>query len=71
MTPTRRHDREQPIGALIRLQAGILVIVTAPAGRHAVGSRGELPLPAAARRMCGIVAGQPLLLAPFLLTTCW
>jgi hypothetical protein len=49
----------------IRPQAGILVIVAAAAGRHAVGSRGELPLPAAARQMCGIAAGQPVLLAAF------
>jgi hypothetical protein len=49
----------------IRPQAGVLVIVSASAGRHVVGSRGELPLPAAARKMCGIVAGQPVLLAAF------
>jgi bifunctional DNA-binding transcriptional regulator/antitoxin component of YhaV-PrlF toxin-antitoxin module len=41
----------------------MLIIASAPVGRHVVGGRGELPLPAAARRMCGIVAGQPLLLA--------
>ena len=49
----------------IRPQAGMLVIVSARAGRQVVGSRGELPLPAAARKMCGIAAGQPLLLAGF------
>jgi hypothetical protein len=129
MTPTRRLDREQPIGALvpvplpdrprprpapipalpvprpsvdlsgadlvlgvacpdrsgrvteravlealhwlpghhidIRPQDGMLVIVSAEAGRQVVGSRGELPLPAAARNMCGIEAGQPVLLAAF------
>jgi hypothetical protein len=43
----------------------MLVIAAAPAGRHPVGSRGELPLPAAARTMCGIVAGQPVLLIAF------
>lgn len=53
----------QPID--IRPQAGILVIAAAPTVRHVVGSRGELPLPAAARKMCGIVAGQPVLLAAF------
>lgn len=30
-----------------------------------MGSRGELPLPVAARNMCGIEAGQPLLLVGF------
>jgi hypothetical protein len=49
----------------VRPRAGILVIVPAPAGRHVVGSRGELPLPSAVRKMCGVVAGQPLLLAAF------
>ncbi len=49
----------------IRPQAGILVIASTPVGRYVVGSRGELPLPAAARKMCGIVAGQPVLLAAF------
>jgi len=29
---------------------------------HAVGDRGELALPAAARRMCGIATGPPVLL---------
>ncbi|HEX5596431.1 MAG TPA: hypothetical protein VFX61_10495 [Micromonosporaceae bacterium] len=42
---------------------GMLVIASALAGQHVVGSRGELPLPASARQMCGIVPGQPLLLA--------
>jgi hypothetical protein len=41
----------------------MLIIAPAPTGQHVVGSRGELPLPAAARQLCGIVAGQPLLLA--------
>jgi hypothetical protein len=56
-TPGHRID--------VRPQAGMLVIAAVSAGRHIVGSRGELPLPAAARQMCGIVAGQPLLLAAF------
>jgi hypothetical protein len=47
----------------IRPHHGMLIIASLPAGQHVVGSRGELPLPAAARRMCGIVVGQPLLLA--------
>jgi hypothetical protein len=42
---------------------GMLVIASALAGQHVVGSRGELPLPASARQMCGIMPGQPLLLA--------
>jgi hypothetical protein len=49
----------------IRPQAGMLVIVSTSAGRQVVGSRGELPLPAAARRMCGIAAGEAVLLAAF------
>jgi hypothetical protein len=56
-TPGHRID--------IRPQTGMLVIVSARAGRQVVGSRGELPLPAAARKMCGIAAGQPLLLVAF------
>ncbi|NLU77820.1 AbrB/MazE/SpoVT family DNA-binding domain-containing protein [Micromonospora sp. HNM0581] len=44
-------------------QRGMLVIASAPAGQHAVGSRGELPLPASVRQMCAILPGQPLLLA--------
>jgi hypothetical protein len=53
--PGRRID--------IRSHQGMLIIASAAAGEHVVGSREELPLPAAARQMCGIVAGQPLLLA--------
>jgi hypothetical protein len=49
----------------IRPQAGIIVIASAGAGRQAVGSRGELPLPAAVRQMSGIMAGQPVLLVAF------
>ncbi|HEX5543151.1 MAG TPA: hypothetical protein VFX60_16585 [Micromonospora sp.] len=49
---------------------GMLVIASALAGEHVVRSRGELPLPASARQMCGIVPGQPLLLAA-LVATCW
>jgi hypothetical protein len=56
-TPGQRID--------IRSQAGMLVIVSASAGRQMVGSRGELPLPAAARKMCGIAAGDAVLLAAF------
>ncbi|OKI84585.1 hypothetical protein [Micromonospora sp. CB01531] len=42
---------------------GMLVIASALEGQHVVGSRGELPLPASVRQMCGIMPGQPLLLA--------
>jgi hypothetical protein len=49
----------------MRPHAGILVIASAPAGRHVVGSRGELPLPTAVRTMCGIAEGEPVLLAAF------
>ncbi|WP_203862701.1 hypothetical protein [Plantactinospora mayteni] len=47
----------------IHPQREMLVLASAPAGQHVVGSRGELPLPASARQMCAIVPGQPLLLA--------
>src|SRR6266536_1889077 len=46
-------------------RAGTIVIASAAAGRDMLGSRGELPLPAAVRQMCGIVSGEPLLLAAF------
>ncbi len=42
---------------------GVLVIASADGGRHRVGSRGALPLPASVRRMCGIGHGEPVLLA--------
>ncbi|MEH1058713.1 hypothetical protein V6U89_26315 [Micromonospora sp. CPCC 206171] len=41
----------------------LLVIGSASDGRHQVGVRGELPLPASARRLCRIEYGQPVLLA--------
>jgi hypothetical protein len=47
----------------INAQDQMLVIASARAGEHVVGSRGELPLPASARQMCAIAPGQPLLLA--------
>lgn len=43
--------------------AGVVVVGSAATGLHPVGGRGELALPAAARRMCGIVPGAPVLLA--------
>jgi hypothetical protein len=45
---------------------GVLVVRTAPAGLHVIGDRGELGLPAAARRMCGITSGPAVLLAAVL-----
>ena len=47
----------------IQVYNGLLVVGSADDGRHRVGSRGALPLPASARRMCGIEPGQPVLLA--------
>ena len=46
----------------IALTAGVLVVGSAPAGPHAVADRRELGLPAAARHMCGITLGPPVLL---------
>jgi hypothetical protein len=42
---------------------GVIVIAPDPAGRHVVDHRGAVTLPAAARRMCGIEPGPPLVLA--------
>jgi hypothetical protein len=47
----------------VAVVAGAIVIRSSVAGLHAVGGRGELALPAAARRMCGIVPGVPVLVA--------
>jgi bifunctional DNA-binding transcriptional regulator/antitoxin component of YhaV-PrlF toxin-antitoxin module len=46
----------------IAVTDGVLVVGSAPAGLHVVGERGDLGLPAAARRMCGITPGPPVLL---------
>ncbi|MFI6781651.1 hypothetical protein [Micromonospora sp. NPDC050276] len=46
------------------VHAAVLITPT-PAGAHVVGTREELPLPAAARHLCGITAGEPVLLAAF------
>lgn len=40
---------------------GALVVGSSATGRHTVGSRGGIRLPAAARRMCGIEPGPPVL----------
>lgn len=47
----------------IGVVAGVLVAASATTGQHVVRGRGELGLPAAARRMCGLPAGVPVLLA--------
>lgn len=41
----------------------LIVLAPDPAGWHRIDSRGAVTLPAAARRMCGIDPGPPLLLA--------
>lgn len=46
----------------IAVTDGVLVVGSAPEGRHTVGDRNELGLPAAARRLCGITPGTPVLL---------
>ncbi|WP_088988727.1 hypothetical protein [Micromonospora chokoriensis] len=46
----------------IQPRRGMLVIRSASDGRHQVGSRGDLPLPANAQHMCRIGPGQPVLL---------
>jgi bifunctional DNA-binding transcriptional regulator/antitoxin component of YhaV-PrlF toxin-antitoxin module len=40
---------------------GAVVIGPATAGRHTVGSRGDVAIPAAVRQMCGIDPHQPVL----------
>ncbi|MFG2059597.1 hypothetical protein ACGFI9_36850 [Micromonospora sp. NPDC048930] len=42
---------------------GLLLVTARPDGRHAVGVRGALPLPVAARQLCGIHPHQVVLLA--------
>lgn len=46
----------------IAVVAGVLVVGSTPGGLHVVGSRGVLTLPAAARSMCGIEPGVPVVL---------
>ncbi|MEV4764759.1 hypothetical protein AB0J89_19265 [Micromonospora chokoriensis] len=46
------------------LYAAVLITPT-PAGAHTVGTREELPLPAAARHLSGITASESVLLAAF------
>jgi hypothetical protein len=42
---------------------GMIAIASVPGGRHRIDNRGALLLPAAARRMCGITLGPPVVLA--------
>ncbi|SCE94509.1 hypothetical protein GA0074695_2347 [Micromonospora viridifaciens] len=42
---------------------GLLLITARPDGKQTVGARGALPLPVAARQMCGIHPHQVVLLA--------
>jgi hypothetical protein len=45
---------------------GAVVVASSVTGRHVVGSRGELALPVSVRRMCGMVAGLPVVVAAVL-----
>ncbi|MEV7990174.1 hypothetical protein [Micromonospora sp. NPDC085948] len=47
----------------VEVMSGAILITPAADGAYVVGARGELPLPAAARHLCGIAAGEPVLLA--------
>jgi hypothetical protein len=40
----------------------MIAITSVPGGRHRIDDRAALALPAAARRMCGITIGQPVIL---------
>jgi hypothetical protein len=42
---------------------GVLLITATAAGGQVIGGRGEIGMPAPARRMCGIEPGQSVLLA--------
>ncbi len=46
----------------IGIVAGVLVTMSASTGQHVVHSRGELSLPTAARRMCGLPDGASVVL---------
>ncbi|SBT46927.1 hypothetical protein GA0070621_2755 [Micromonospora narathiwatensis] len=54
-------------GLALRVDVVHAAVLITPAanGGHVVGSREELPLPAAARHLCGITGGEPVLLAAF------
>lgn len=47
----------------VDVTGGLLLVTAASDGTHVVGARGALPLPAAARQMCGIQPHQVVLLA--------
>lgn len=52
-------------GHVLELDAvhGVIVIASVPGGRHRVDRRGAIALPAAARHLCGITFGPPVVLA--------
>jgi hypothetical protein len=50
-----------------RRVAGVLVVASTPGGLHIVGDRGVLTLPAAARSMCHIGRGEPVVVLASLL----
>ncbi|MFG1660755.1 hypothetical protein ACGFIY_29880 [Micromonospora chersina] len=54
-----------PVGHRLHVDVtdGLLLITSAPDGTHVVGARSALPLPIAARQMCGITSHQVVLLA--------
>jgi bifunctional DNA-binding transcriptional regulator/antitoxin component of YhaV-PrlF toxin-antitoxin module len=51
----------------VAVVGGVLVLGSASTGLHTVGNRGVLTLPAAARSMCGIDIGPPVVLLASLL----
>ncbi|WP_219413447.1 hypothetical protein [Pseudonocardia nigra] len=50
------HELELDTGS------GVIAVTSVPGGRYRVDGRGALALPAAARRMCGITIGPPVVL---------
>jgi hypothetical protein len=67
----RLHERRQLLRALgwmpgqrlaLDVVHGLIVVQPAPTGPHILDHRGALHLPAAARRMCSISIGPPVLL---------
>jgi bifunctional DNA-binding transcriptional regulator/antitoxin component of YhaV-PrlF toxin-antitoxin module len=77
LDPSGRVTVRSPLKALgwrpgrridIRVRHGAVVIASAQAGRHVVGGRGEIGLPASARRLCGIVPGSSVHLAALIPT---
>jgi hypothetical protein len=44
---------------------GLLLVSSAVAGAYAVGSRGDLALPATARALCGLTVGEMVVVAAY------